>query len=109
MPTPRNSWIPAAFLVALASPAFAGTVCTDLVPPARYQSMQVPAYELVVLSNIYVMHRQCGQETRLGCADSRTMTIYVLADVTSDPVRFPCLMRHEIAHLNGWPGNHPND
>lgn len=97
----------AAFLL-LSSPAFAGSVCSDELPPLRYLSMPVPDYTLVALPNLYAVHRECPEESRLGCADPETGAIYYLVDLRDDPVRFDCFMEHEIAHLNGWPGTHPD-
>ena len=108
MPTIRLHWIPAVALALLATPAVAGSVCTDLVPPARYLEMPRPEYTLDAIDNIYTMHRVCMHETRLGCSDRRIMTVFYLASLADDPVRFRCFLRHEEAHLNGWPGDHPS-
>lgn len=92
-----------------ASPAFAGSVCTDLVPPAHYLDMPAPAHTVVHVAGKRALQRMCrNPAVRLGCADSTTMTIYVLAELRQDPVRHACLMRHELAHLKGWPGDHPS-
>lgn len=106
MPTPRLFGL-VCLALAFASPALAGSVCTDGRPPDRYLSMPAPDYTLIVVPNTLALHRHCSSEPMLGCAKRKTMTIYVLERVTTDPVRFRCLLRHEEAHLLGWPGDHP--
>ena len=106
MPASRISATLFAVLV-LSSPAYAGTVCTDLVPPARYLEMPAPDYDLVPINNLYTLHRKCGHESRLGCAWSEPNVVYYLAGLERDAVRFRCFKRHEEAHLNGWPADHP--
>lgn len=40
-----------------------------------------------------------------GCTDIITKQIYVLEDLCGEA--YQMILRHEFAHLNGWPGDHP--
>lgn len=112
----------AALLCLISSPALANDgPCTDKVPPARYAAMATPAYELITLTSQTELVRQCGGgrwDRFLACALNDSPVIYVMsdrfiADLAGDPHKGRrwkgCLLKHEEAHLNGWPGTHPAD
>ena len=85
--------------VAFASP------CTDRVPPAQYVYEPVEPYTVERVSRTK-LNALCAPWTPyFACADSVTNTIYIVYDVPAD--YWWCLMDHEKAHLNGWPGDHP--
>lgn len=94
-----------------ASPAFAGSPCTDLVPPAKYRFEPTIAYSVKRIADVH-MTKFCGPPQNafgrpvLACADRETNTIYVVRNLPEQEW-LRCLLIHEKAHLNGWPGSHP--
>ena len=86
---------------ALVGPAFA-----YLDPPARYDHPNKNA--LVKWTTREEIYRICSRhgEQPVGCAliAQHGKRCFVLVTHTFDDAR---LLRHEIAHCNGWPADHP--
>jgi len=101
------------------TPALADGPCTDQVPPARYTQMAAPDYELVTFTSQAELVRSCGGDRwsrYLACALTDAPVIHMMSDnffaqIAGDPHKGrrwkDCLIAHEVAHLNGWPGDHP--
>lgn len=117
MPTPRIPWIPAVALALLASPALAGSPCTD--PPIPRFGPLAEEPEIVYLPPAGI-RRICDARNAFryifACADEVTNTVY-LTDTASlreqgwTQTHIDCLMEHELAHLwhedgTRWPGTH---
>lgn len=90
--------------------------CSELVPPARYATMPTPDYELIVLTSHDDLRLACGGNPYFACALTSEPVILMMSDnyiaeAAGDFYRGrrwkACLLTHEIAHLNGWPGTHP--
>ncbi len=96
--------------ILIASPVFAGA---PLDPPARFD------HEFSGNLTIYRVNRanvqaECSDGGRLavrkdvaGCAisEGNDCTIYLAMKTRRAPIE--AILRHEIAHCNGWPANHP--
>jgi hypothetical protein len=87
-----------------------GTTVFDGWPPERFQNM--PDKAVHIIFGRVAINAECGQvlwpEVIEACSDTQNKLL-----VMPDPCRFPAddnyarLMCHEVAHLDGWPGNHP--
>lgn len=94
-----------------AAPAFAGT---PLIPPAEYDHPY--AGELTIhkidRANVWAECSQNGaqpmRKDAAGCAfvGDGECTIYLAMRTQRAPVK--AILRHEIAHCNGWAADHPN-
>ena len=74
----------------------------EFEPPARYDH----PYDEHVLSLAQV-REICGYEN-WGCAWITAGTCYRVL-LSDGPVSVSFLRRHETAHCNGWPADHPQD
>lgn len=102
----------ASWLIAAAAALCLGTSATGstLEPPARFDHPYDGPVELQYLPKADI-RRECGQDKfTSGCAWVEGGTCHVLIALYTPKVsvaRRPVLVRHEIAHCNGWPGDHP--
>ncbi len=83
----------------------------NLAPPPRYDYEPRVAYHITYLSQGKLQKICRGEvqrkgDTVLGCSLSDLGLIYV-ADGLSPDVR-KMIVRHEKAHINGWPHDHGN-
>ncbi|MGL6208720.1 MAG: hypothetical protein ACRC14_02680 [Paracoccaceae bacterium] len=93
------------------SAALAGT---PLDPPARYDHPYMGNLTIVEVDrdNVWAECSGDGQvEMRAdaaGCAETGDgeCTIWLAMKTTRAPVK--AILRHEIAHCNGWPADHPD-
>lgn len=94
-----------ALFALFASPALAGSPCTDKFPPPEVVALPTPAYELVRLPP-ELMTRYCGEPQNafgrpvLACADADNMKIYVVRPL-QNASWLACLVTHEEGHLKG--------
>jgi hypothetical protein len=88
---------------------------TRILPPAEYDKPYAGQLELVVVDS--------QDDVRARCESTRGLPIAIACSMhTSDHCRiiianerviasighaYSVVMRHELAHCNGWPGNHP--
>jgi hypothetical protein len=90
-------------LILVSSSSGAGAIGYIQPPPARYDK---PAFNVSVqYASKSQIKRYCGNPFALGCAyaHSKGCTIIVPLDTGTGSM----LYRHERAHCNGWPKNHP--
>lgn len=98
-------------LAATVAPSFAGSPCTDRIPPTKYQFEPAAPYT-VLFRSATVIKMMCGTKNAFGhppiaCADTETNTIYIVTGRSRQ--HMACLLVHEKAHLNGWPAHHPKN
>jgi hypothetical protein len=115
-PDYRLSALAAAVLILVATASGSARGGTPLEPPARYDHPFAGSLTIVKFDKRSVS-RECskafdGRKVRpdaAGCAIliSDTECVIYLATRTK---RAPLadILRHEIAHCNGWPGDHPH-
>jgi len=78
----------------------------EFEPPARYDHpYDGPVVEQVL--SLAQVREICGYEN-WGCAWITAGTCYRVL-LSDGPVSVSFLRRHETAHCNGWPGDHPRD
>lgn len=95
----------------VAAPALAGTPCTDLVPPEVYRYEPTVEYQVIRVEK-HELPDVCGPLLPIyACAvqgGGMIPTIYLVEDnYFPHPSYEACLLTHEKAHINGWPGTHP--
>lgn len=82
------------------------TYVSDAEPPARFRG--IPHRPLTIEYGAEAIARFCGRppcrKRFLGCA--RGDRIAIIDPFTEDSQLFAKIMRHEMAHLNGWPATH---
>ena len=98
----------AALLAATPAAADCGTI---IQPPAPYDHPLAydPTIHIMDYFAIDGFCRKLGVVARTdrrveACNDPRTRTIYL---PRVSPELSQCYFRHEVGHLEGWPGNHP--
>lgn len=90
-----------------------------IAPPAKYDK-GVADYdvELVPFARVTLACEAIGMkltplgptEVRLGCTNAAAQVMVIPAEDASFPYAHDCWVmniRHEGAHANGWPANHP--
>lgn len=82
------------------------TYYADGLPPKRFSHS--PAQKLTFMFGQDAINSFCGKPACgyffEGCTDGKTIA---LPDpFTTDPQTFSRLLRHELAHINGWPDTH---
>jgi hypothetical protein len=91
--------------------------CVYQVPPKRYlekSPLRLPDY-IHYITDMEEMNSICGIprfETTYGCviehmANGNVVRVGMFIFDTGDPVSNACLLKHELAHINGWPSSHP--
>ena len=83
------------------------TYLAELEPPARYNHpYNGPVIERVI--PLAELHKICGYDGA-ACAWVTDGTCYLVLPSDYGQASVPIYRRHETAHCNGWPQNHPPD
>jgi hypothetical protein len=89
-------------------------IASPLAPPPEYDHGFVGVVTVTRVSDRGKMEEICRKPRAIGCASHYTAGgchIYVLDDETLSrlvvPIPYLLIYRHEIAHCNGWPADHP--
>lgn len=98
----------------MASPAIAGKTDSTWNPPARFDhaySGKIRVYNLPQNQVAMECKKLIGWATPKmhGCSQHNdTECIVITVDKTFMGATPKAVLRHEIGHCNGWPGNHPD-
>ena len=94
-----------------AAPAFAGT---RLDPPAQYDHAYAGEVDLRQISRANVW-KECSRDGAVkmrrdvaGCARVQEGVCIIHLAMKTRRAPLEAILRHEIAHCNGWPGHHPD-
>ena len=99
------------FLMLLTGQAFGGT---PLEPPARYDHPYDGPVEIRKIDRANVW-KECSRNGAVkmrrdvaGCARVEDGVCIIHLAMKTRRAPLDAILRHEIAHCNGWPGNHPD-
>src|SRR5262245_37432859 len=84
-----------------------------ILPPAEYDHFYDGDLTIKIVPDLISLRAACGtdKETMLACAmrNAKGCVIYMVEDrvMRERGWNTGLLLRHEIGHCNGWPGDHP--
>lgn len=99
-------------LTTLTAPAFAQNEVCGRLPPMRYIHEPTQPYT-VLRADEELLREKCNPgiwalaPTPLACAVIETNEIVIRNYLHGGERMLRCILVHEKAHLNGWPGDHP--
>jgi hypothetical protein len=106
----------ATFLVAAIALAPIGAAASPLEPPERFDHPYPGDVQINLMDSLFV-GKECREwsgapapSDAAGCAwvaddSARTCVVVIAARTKKAPIE--AIIRHEIAHCNGWPADHP--
>lgn len=115
--------LPFLLLIPLSTPSIGVELefdpCLFQIPPRHYlEGNLIFPNEVIVTTDMQVLRDVCHvpddwpiygcteQKVRISTDEVTYSKMYIYD--TGDPVANTCVFKHELAHINGWPGNHPN-
>ena len=79
-----------------------------LDPPARFDYAPNPSPTVIPTADIEGVCRPFGSSQRYGCAFIIEKKCFVFVNSALKRTEKAAVLRHEFAHCNGWPANHPS-
>jgi hypothetical protein len=102
-------------LSVLSAPGAYATGKGDTLPPAEFDKPFTDELHIVRVPNMKEMGATCKETSKFACATRpKNVTYCVMFLLPEKQIKargqnaLAFILRHELGHCNGWPGDHPN-